>query len=373
MSAWDSYPAHYRAEIVQAIVGASQAGECSALIGLSGSGKSNLMGFLAHRLGWQSHLPGIAEPHPAFVLADCNRLSEKSPQALFALLLNALEQAAGGEPSAPPQDYFQALERQVRQTLENVPGVCFLLDRFDALSESNHPGMVPAAFSSNLRALRDAHKYGLTYVLASRTPLTAHDELAELFYAHTLWLGPLSREDAVWNIKRYAERIGQTWEPAVFECILELSGGYPSFLRAVCEAYAAGSDLNQAAITSHPAVQLRLAEFWDDRPSEAALQHSGLASHPLLQTRQKLPIPESNLLTAKEHLLWSFLQAHPGQVCDKDELIRAVWPEDRIFERGIRDDSLAQLVRRLREKVELEPSAPQHIHTVPGRGYRYLP
>jgi DNA-binding winged helix-turn-helix (wHTH) protein len=50
-----------------------------------------------------------------------------------------------------------------------------------------------------------------------------------------------------------------------------------------------------------------------------------------------------------------------------------VWPEDRVFERGVRDDSLAQLVRRLREKIEPDPSAPRFILTVPGRGYRFSP
>ena len=38
---------------------------------------------------------------------------------------------------------------------------------------------------------------------------------------------------------------------------------------------------------------------------------------------------------------------------------------------GVRDDSLAQLVRRLREKIEPNPATPQHIHTVPGRGYKF--
>ena len=48
-------------------------------------------------------------------------------------------------------------------------------------------------------------------------------------------------------------------------------------------------------------------------------------------------------MTAKEQLLLAALRAHPNQVCDKDDLIRAVWPEDRIFMQGVRDDSLAQL------------------------------
>jgi len=42
-----------------------------------------------------------------------------------------------------------------------------------------------------------------------------------------------------------------------------------------------------------------------------------------------------------------------------------------VLQRGIRDDSLAQLVRRLREKIEPDAAAPKHILTVPGRGYRF--
>ncbi|MFN2235233.1 MAG: transcriptional regulator, partial [Anaerolineales bacterium] len=69
--------------------------------------------------------------------------------------------------------------------------------------------------------------------------------------------------------------------------------------------------------------------------------------------------------------LLNYFESHPGQVCSKDDLIQAVWPEDQIYERGIRDDSLAQLVRRLRVKIEPDPSNPHYIQTVPGRGYQY--
>jgi DNA-binding response OmpR family regulator len=157
------------------------------------------------------------------------------------------------------------------------------------------------------------------------------------------------------------------------ERILQLSGGYPSLLRAVCEAYAAGCPLEQEPVRLHPAVQRRVDEFWADQPSQTDLESSGLNGNPLLLLGRPLLALNDSQLTAKENQLWTYLKAHPNRVCEKDDLIQAIWPEDVIFERGIRDDSLAQLVRRLREKIEPQPSSPQHIHTVPGRGYRFTP
>jgi two-component system, OmpR family, response regulator ResD len=91
---------------------------------------------------------------------------------------------------------------------------------------------------------------------------------------------------------------------------------------------------------------------------------------PLIQaTRPR--IIDRRQLTAKEVILLDYFQAHPDQVCEKDDLIRAVWPEDRIFRQGVRDDSLAQLVKRLRGKIEPDPANPRLILTVPGRGYEY--
>ena len=118
-------------------------------------------------------------------------------------------------------------------------------------------------------------------------------------------------------------------------------------------------------------MQRRVEEFWADAPGPPELGASGVQHNPLL-SRSAAPLAiDTARLTAKEHLLWQYLRAHPDQVCEKDDLIRAVWPEDALYERGIRDDSLAQVVRRLREKIEADPSAPQYIQTVPGRGYRF--
>jgi DNA-binding winged helix-turn-helix (wHTH) protein len=86
---------------------------------------------------------------------------------------------------------------------------------------------------------------------------------------------------------------------------------------------------------------------------------------------QAKPVFDTSQLTAKENLLLEYLLDRVGQVCEKDDLVRAVWPEDVIYEQGIRDESLAQLMRRLRVKIEPDAANPTYIHTVPGRGYLF--
>lgn len=353
MSPYDDYPPDYRAAEVQSILHAIGAGECVSVVGLSGSGKSNLLGYLAH-------YPGIHSP-VGLLFFDCNRLPENTPQALFQSLFRAF----GG--SAESSD-FAVLDAAIGRKLEAEAGLCLLLDRFEVIA--SHPQS-----AGMLRALRDNHKYALTYITATRRPLDARSELAELFYAHIIWLGPLSESDACWNVARYAARRRLSWDESTASAIVAISGGYPSLLRAVCEAYAGGAPLELAMLSENVAIRRRLDEFWADRPTQEELAFSRLAGNPLL-TPSAAPAPVENpdlTLTNKEHLLLEYFRAHPGEICAKDDLIRAVWPEDRVYLQGIRDDSLAQLIRRLREKIEPQPSAPRHIHTLPGRGYRFRP
>ena len=366
MSSWEGYPSTYRSREIQSILSAVQAGECVSIVGLSGSGKSNLLGFLASQ---QEQLKDSPKKTPFFSLVDCNRLGEFTPQAFYRLVANTLQKME----NPPGGGEFAALEAALVEQMSHTPAVCLLFDRFDALLHPSVDEKVRLAVAANLRALRDAHKYNLTYLVATRKPLDPHSELAELFFAHTLWLGPLAESEARWNIARYTDRKGLRWNEDTIQAILEVSRGYPSILRAVCEAYDASASLNIRSLAEHPAVRRRVDEFWADQPSPEELRLSGLLNHPLLDAARSSPAIDTTQLTAKEHLLWAYLLAHPGQVCEKDDLIRAVWPEDRIFERGIRDDSLAQLVRRLREKIEPNPSTPLHIHTIPGRGYRFAP
>jgi DNA-binding response OmpR family regulator len=77
---------------------------------------------------------------------------------------------------------------------------------------------------------------------------------------------------------------------------------------------------------------------------------------------------EQVTLTAKEFDLLVHFLAHPGRAFRRDELLETVW--------GWRfgDTSTVTVhVRRLREKIEDDPSLPRHIQTVRGVGYRFQP
>jgi two-component system, OmpR family, phosphate regulon response regulator PhoB len=74
-------------------------------------------------------------------------------------------------------------------------------------------------------------------------------------------------------------------------------------------------------------------------------------------------------LTAKEFdLLW-FLAGHPRKVFSRDQLMDRVWGYEAAFDTG----TVTVHIRRLREKIEDDPSRPSFLQTVWGVGYRLVP
>jgi hypothetical protein len=351
MSIWDSYPDNYRTDEVHHILQAVNAGECVSIVGLSGAGKSNLMGFLAHRV----------TDGPAFHLVDCNDLVEPDAASLLGAIAHSLDESQPQMVSI--STLIQLLQKMLKASSSRI---CILLDRFDLFQLDQTAGKTLA---NNLRALRDRFKYDLTYVISTRRPLDPASELTELFFANTLWLGPLNRENSRWSINQFATRHTLNWSSGIVEEIYNCSNGYPSLLRAVCEAHASGTPLDLNLLSESPAVKRRVSEFWADEPEELNLINSKLKDLPLLFAA-KISTRTPNELTSSEHRLMDYFAAHQGVICSKEELMTVVWPEEKLVA-GLRDDSLTQLVHRLREKVD--PAGTNCIQTIPGRGYRYLP
>lgn len=73
-------------------------------------------------------------------------------------------------------------------------------------------------------------------------------------------------------------------------------------------------------------------------------------------------------LSKKEYELILFLYKNAGNICSRDEIIEAVWPESK-DPSAISDATIDQLIHRLREKVEPEPAKPSRIISKKAFGY----
>ncbi|PWU00866.1 MAG: DNA-binding response regulator [Terriglobia bacterium] len=72
-------------------------------------------------------------------------------------------------------------------------------------------------------------------------------------------------------------------------------------------------------------------------------------------------------LTATEFRLLAFFMSRPGVVFSREQLLNAVWGQDR----AITDRAVDVYVLRLRQKVEKDPANPELIHSVRGFGYTF--
>ena len=74
-------------------------------------------------------------------------------------------------------------------------------------------------------------------------------------------------------------------------------------------------------------------------------------------------------LTVREYELLLHFMRHPGQVFSRDQLMDAVWQYSFYSDTS----TVTVHVRRLRAKIEVDPSEPRWLQTVWGVGYRFQP
>ena len=74
-------------------------------------------------------------------------------------------------------------------------------------------------------------------------------------------------------------------------------------------------------------------------------------------------------LTQREFDVLLFMARHPLQVFSREQLMDAVWQYSFYTDTS----TVTVHVRRLRAKLEADPSRPEHIQTVWGLGYRFAP
>ena len=76
---------------------------------------------------------------------------------------------------------------------------------------------------------------------------------------------------------------------------------------------------------------------------------------------------ESIELTNYEFEILYLLARHPGQVFSKEQIYNQVWKEP--YYRA--EDNVMSMIRRIRKKIEPDPSKPIYVLTVWGIGYKF--
>jgi DNA-binding winged helix-turn-helix (wHTH) protein len=305
----------------------------------------------------------------------------------------------------------------------------YLFDEFDGPFREIEPRVY-----LNLRALADRYARQLIYVVATNRRLNRMrggseiGEFCELFAHQTLYLGPLNHNDVQHAVSAFMSEEGLTVTPHDIDFVWQTSGGHPGLLQAVCHVLASiggiedehGERLARDKLDSDVSVRSECIKLWNGLSAEEqrtlidfvagegieraqldALVQMGLlrtdGSYTLFSSvfagfvrRQRLaqsPYPLGVRVDAESGEVWVDGEIAPtlteleyralllfygrmDQICDKYEIVEAVWGQDYIDE--VDDARIEKLISRLRKKIEPEPSEPKYLQTVRGRGYRLV-
>lgn len=362
-----------------------------------------------------------------FVQVDLNDLIERNLSAFWTLLLtrvvDTVQRSTLSEnekkqsrrlfvQSIQLKDHFFTLEA-VRKSLESLVtggySPALFLVRFDRLSD-----VVTPEFFSNLIGLRDAVKGKMSYVFTSYRPL---DHLSPSVFARQhlnvfsrdMYLPPASDEDMLRILSTLETEYHVVFEDAVRKSLIAISGGYVQYLQLATlllhrekeipaesgallqllsrdeQIILQSEELFESLSKKEKEVLLSIVQGNTPTPEECK---SGeyLWNTGMVKDDRKKPVLFSPLFddyvsrlssasgngkefTKKEHLLFTYLSGHIDELCEREAIIEAVWPEHKDL--GVSDWAIDRLVARLRNKLKAQGS-PYQIVTVVTRGYKLM-
>lgn len=144
------------------------------------------------------------------------------------------------------------------------------------------------------------------------------------------------------------------------------------FLTASDDEYSTVMGLDMGAV-DYVAKPFRVRELLSR--IKAALRRTGMASQKLCLGPVEIDLGAATArkegieleLSALEYRLLLHFAQHAGKLVTRDALRNVIWDDAGEF---VSDNALNVYIRRLREKVEDDPSDPQIITTVRGMGYK---
>lgn len=428
------YPETARATEMAKLAEYIKEGASCQLISLPGAGRATILGLLAHNKKIQLKHFGDTSLATHFVTINFSEIRKRPlfdvTKFFFLALSDSLRERTMHEAHTKIEALFkeslsfndelvlfQALKEAIDYLcLEKKLLIVFLFDRFEEYIPT-----VTSAFFTNLRTLRNRAKYHFVVVFSLPRPLemliepTTLSDFYEFVAGHTVYLKLSDPVTTNFRISSIEEITGKKLTKGDLETITRLTGGFGKLTKLAAEAVLAygktEKNLETFLLGQKPIIAT-LQEIWFSlSPAEqTALVQSKTQDHPYLEDvglvqGKTLQIPLldrfihteishqtekghiiydentnaikkgedllSDQLTSSEFRLLRYLLQEQGRVVERDELINAVW-QDQKSTAGITDQAVDQLIFRLRRKIEEDPNSPLHLQTVKGRGFKFV-
>jgi DNA-binding winged helix-turn-helix (wHTH) protein len=417
-----SYPDAFRVEDAASLGKLICEHNSVSLIGMKRVGISNFLRFFLYH-------PTINETYikngmrHVFIPIDLNDLIKRDLYPFWVLVLTRLvdtiktinvtpELTQSSEKlfstSIQLKDQFFTMEsiRKIvsQMNAEGIYPTLFLI-RFDRLTSAVNP-----EFYNNLQGIRDAAFQQLSFVFTSYRPL--YQLNAKVFaktnlsvFSQDLYIKPAKQADLETILTTFENRYGIKLSDSITNWLTKLSGGHVQYLQLSLiklreekqkptsyedllsllltdeEIRLQSEELFESLTKSEQEVLLRISQGVKvPNLSEVApyLLDTGLVCNqtifsPLLCRYLQDQLSNRALsidFTNKENRLFSILNSRMGNLCEREEIIEAVWPE--MVELGVSDWAVDRLVARVRHKLKLQKS-PFEIVTVITRGYKLMP
>ncbi len=325
---------------------------CVSVVGISNLGKSSLLHALAETIPQCTQGEAVGYL-PVYI--DFNRMLDMTEQAFYELILRcaldpladlptdetATRVRAAYEVLIKPTNSFE-VPLSFAQAMAAIgdllpPKVVFLFDELDEPLTG-----IDGRVFLNLRALKDKHRQGLTYVTATNRRLEQINrdgnvaEFAELFTRHLLYISPLNEEETARFAAEFAARKDVTFSEQDVAFLHLWTGGHPGLLEAICHLLGAltGRPVRDPTqdwiihrraaelIPQEPNIQLECRRMWEDLSPQ---EQDALLS--FYRSPAEKDLPGMNSLSAQH-------------------LVIGIGPERRIFARAFADFVQRQHIAR---------------------------
>lgn len=287
-----------------------------------------------------------------------------------------------------------------------LPTLFFI--RFDRIKD-----VVTPEFFANLQGLKDATRHKLCYVFTSFRSL---DVLSPSVFAKTslaafcrnIYIKPAKKEDIKIIFEMYVKHSKTEFSTKMEKELFSAVDGYVQYLQlaliSLTQDYKSSETHENIFeyLAKDERIILASEELWESlNEQEKSLLTKIIKKDPITQEEieknkylwdtgfvvedknsrrlfspifdyyverlEKTPPNSLAEFTKKENLLFNFLKTNRDGICEREEIVKNVWPE--VEELGVSDWAIDRLVARVRHKLKLQ-NRNLEIKTIKTRGYK---